>query len=293
MWELDGNIIETPTERRVKKWSFCFEELLRDGAGLREFELFLEKEFSSENISFWLAVEDLKGMSKSKVESKAHEIYQEFLAKGAPKEINIDSKTMEITVNNLTKPSRLTFDAAQNHIFLLMKKDSYPRFIRSDHYKTLLALAYNPSKRKKFFLFGNKKRPPNNSPNMKRRGSTGRPKAPTAGGADFSAPTNHNAHLSLSAENLKFLDSDASDKEEHYKFEPPSSVKKQVDRKAGPAQNGRSGEKSQPSTSASKVTQPSSQPKNPTSDAAKPVTNSENVIAPWEEDSFDSIAGLS
>lgn len=68
--------VETPTERRVKKWSFCLEELLRDAAGLHEFDMFLEKEFSSENICFWLAVESLKAMPQSKVKARAQEIYQ-------------------------------------------------------------------------------------------------------------------------------------------------------------------------------------------------------------------------
>lgn len=44
---------------------------------------------------------------------------------------------------------RYIFDAAQSHIFLLMKKDSYQRFLRSDQYKTLLANATNPTSKKK------------------------------------------------------------------------------------------------------------------------------------------------
>ena len=45
--------------------------------------------------------------------------------------------------------SRYTFDAALDHIFLLMKKDSYARFLRSDHYKNLQANAVNPCPKKK------------------------------------------------------------------------------------------------------------------------------------------------
>lgn len=73
------------------------------------------------------------------------------------------------------------------------------------------------------------------------------------------------------------------------RFEP-SSVKKQVNHKATQAQSSRHGEKSQPTTSANEVTQPSIQQKHPTSDTTKAATKSENVIAPWEEDSFDSIS---
>ena len=51
--------------------------------------------------------------------------------------------------------SRNTYDKAAEHVYvLLLKKDCYPRFIRSDHYKTLLTNAINPgSARKRIFNF--------------------------------------------------------------------------------------------------------------------------------------------
>ena len=66
----------TLSKRRVKKWSFCLEELLKDPAGLDEFQVFLAKEFSSENIQFWLAVKELKCLPLSQVEERAKDIYQ-------------------------------------------------------------------------------------------------------------------------------------------------------------------------------------------------------------------------
>lgn len=45
-----------------------------------------------------------------------------FLARGAPRWINIDGKTMDITVKGLKHPHRYVLDAAQTHIFMLMKK---------------------------------------------------------------------------------------------------------------------------------------------------------------------------
>lgn len=46
--------------------------------------------------------------------------------------------------------SRYTFEEAAGHIYLLLlKKDCYPRFIRSDSYKTLLANALKPRNMKK------------------------------------------------------------------------------------------------------------------------------------------------
>lgn len=77
-------------------------------------------------------------------------INREFLAPGAPCEINIDGKTMEKTQVELKAPSRFTFDSAAEHVYtLLLKKDCYPRFIRSDHYKNLLAAGIQPSTKKR------------------------------------------------------------------------------------------------------------------------------------------------
>ena len=50
---------------------------------------------------------------------------------------------------NLFVIHRLMYEEAQTHIFLLMKKDSYPRFIKSEQYKTLMSIAINPLNKKK------------------------------------------------------------------------------------------------------------------------------------------------
>jgi len=82
-------------------------------------------------------------------------MFREFLEPGAPCEINIDGKTMEKVQQGLKAPSRFTFDVAAEHVYtLLLKKDCYPRFIRSEHYKNLLANAIQPSQKKRFFGFG-------------------------------------------------------------------------------------------------------------------------------------------
>jgi len=74
----------------------------------------------------------------------------EFLAAGAPCEVNIDGKTMEKTQSELKTPSRFTFDCASEHVYnLLLKKDCYPHFIRSEHYKALLAAGVQPSHKKR------------------------------------------------------------------------------------------------------------------------------------------------
>lgn len=51
-----------------------------------------------------------------------HSVFRTFLAPGAPRWINIDGRTMGLTVKGLEHPQRYVLEAAQTHVFLLMKK---------------------------------------------------------------------------------------------------------------------------------------------------------------------------
>ena len=48
---------------RVASWAVGFEKLLNDDMGLYVFTEFLKKEFSQENIQFWIACEKFKKLS--------------------------------------------------------------------------------------------------------------------------------------------------------------------------------------------------------------------------------------
>lgn len=65
-------------------------------------------------------------------------IFSEYLASGAACEVNLDSATMEITMEAMKKPTRYTFEHAQQHAYTLMQTDTYPRFLRSEHFNNLL-----------------------------------------------------------------------------------------------------------------------------------------------------------
>uniref|UniRef100_A0AAR2IYL6 Regulator of G protein signaling 7a n=1 Tax=Pygocentrus nattereri TaxID=42514 RepID=A0AAR2IYL6_PYGNA len=135
-WELEAS--KEPTQSRVKRWGFRMDEVLKDPAGREQFLKFLESEFSSENLRFWLAVQELKRRPIREVPSRVQEIWQEFLAPGAPSAINVDSKSYDKTTQNVKDPGRYAFEDAQEHIYMLMKSDSYSRFIRSSAYQELL-----------------------------------------------------------------------------------------------------------------------------------------------------------
>ncbi|XP_077482753.1 regulator of G-protein signaling 9-like isoform X4 [Stigmatopora argus] len=147
-WTLNMPNVETATRMRVERWTFSFGELLSDPRGRDDFRRFLRKEFSGENLAFWEGCEDLKWGTAATMREKAEQIYKTFLARGAPRWINIDGKTMEITVNGLKNPHRYVLDAAQTHIYMLMKKDSYGRYLKSQVFKDTLKKAMSPEEHK-------------------------------------------------------------------------------------------------------------------------------------------------
>uniref|UniRef100_A0A8C8RCV9 Regulator of G-protein signaling 16 n=1 Tax=Pelusios castaneus TaxID=367368 RepID=A0A8C8RCV9_9SAUR len=118
--------------------------------GVATFHAFLKTEFSEENLEFWLACEEFKkSRSKSKLSSKAHRIFKEFVQNEAPKEVNIDHETREITQKNLAAPTSSCFSVAQAKIHTLMEKDSYPRFLKSATYRNLMEQATSCSTSKR------------------------------------------------------------------------------------------------------------------------------------------------
>ncbi|KAM8875212.1 regulator of G-protein signaling 21-like isoform 1-T2 [Spinachia spinachia] len=112
--------------------------ILQNSEYLAAFRWFLKTEFSEENIDFWFACEDFKSTaSVEELQWKAREIYQEFIQPVAPREINVDHHIKEKIKRSLEKPSLSCFDEAQKHVYLLMERDSCPRFLHSDAYRSL------------------------------------------------------------------------------------------------------------------------------------------------------------
>ncbi|CAB3238140.1 unnamed protein product [Arctia plantaginis] len=146
MWDQEKQCKEPLPLRRVRRWSFGLRELLQDNAGKEHFAKFLSKEFSGENLKFWLAVQELKALPIRRVSARAKEIWKEYLAADAPSPVNIDATSRELTRVKVESGTadRYCFDQAQAHVYHLMKSDSYSRYLRSEMYKDYL----NGSKKK-------------------------------------------------------------------------------------------------------------------------------------------------
>ncbi|XP_061739782.1 regulator of G-protein signaling 1-like isoform X3 [Nerophis ophidion] len=123
----------------TQQWSQSLERLLDSKYGLAAFRNFLKSEYSDENIEFWLVCEEYKKIKSSfRMSSKAKKIYEQFIKAESPKEINIDYHTREQIKRSVKNPTLHCFDDAQKMVYGLMERDSYPRFLRSDIYRTLL-----------------------------------------------------------------------------------------------------------------------------------------------------------
>lgn len=122
--------------------------------GCMLFQQFLKKEVSDENIDFWLACEEFKRMKEGKKGTiqRAKEIYKEYIAEQAPREVDLDSLFMtsfvKVNLDSDTKAATKaaleescrpdTFSLAQSKIEQLMSKDPYKRFVRDRLYLDLL-----------------------------------------------------------------------------------------------------------------------------------------------------------
>uniref|UniRef100_A0AAZ3QBY6 RGS domain-containing protein n=1 Tax=Oncorhynchus tshawytscha TaxID=74940 RepID=A0AAZ3QBY6_ONCTS len=126
-WQLNSRSVDIPTKLSVERWVLSFWELISDPRGRVDFKLFLKKEHSAEEMR-WGAASAIT-----------------FLKPGAPRWINIDGRTMGLTVKGLVVPHRYVLDAAQTHIFLLMKKDTFYRYLKSPVHKDMQKRALVPA----------------------------------------------------------------------------------------------------------------------------------------------------
>jgi len=131
-----------PTQDEVESWAVPnngFENMMSSQAGREIFLKFLKKEFSSENLIFWSACEDLRQVKDEKYfKEKVEDMFTTFLEASSPQEVSLDFKVKERVMEQRDQPSETMFDEAQSKIYTLMHRDSFPRFLTSSFYKDLL-----------------------------------------------------------------------------------------------------------------------------------------------------------
>ncbi|XP_041063688.1 regulator of G-protein signaling 17-like [Carcharodon carcharias] len=128
-----------PSLEEITSWTQGFDKVMRTEAGRNVFREFLRTEYSEENMLFWLACEDFKKEKNTKVVAeRARTIYEDYISILSPREVSLDSRVREIVNRNLMNPCPLMFEDAQLQIYSLMHRDSFPRFLNSEMYKSLI-----------------------------------------------------------------------------------------------------------------------------------------------------------
>lgn len=135
--EIDQDSLE---HRVAKSWASSFDKLLYNPSGLHMFAEFLKKEFSNENVFFWVACERYQSTTNvGERKRMAREIFDMYLDPEAKESINVDAQVRKKTEQLLERgPETCLFQDTQKHIYKLMMYDSYPRFLKSDIYKECL-----------------------------------------------------------------------------------------------------------------------------------------------------------
>ncbi|XP_069479052.1 regulator of G-protein signaling 17-like [Ambystoma mexicanum] len=123
----------------VTSWTRSFDLLLENPAGRNVFAQFLQTEHSDENMMFWLACEELKKeQHEAPVTEAAKKVYLDYISILSPKEVSIDATVRDSINKSLARPSAHMFDEAQAQVYALMHRDSYPRFLNSQLYRSLV-----------------------------------------------------------------------------------------------------------------------------------------------------------
>ncbi|XP_062342989.1 regulator of G-protein signaling 1 [Osmerus eperlanus] len=138
-WSQVGHSKTRFSREEMDKWAESLNTLLDSRAGVSVFGAFLRSEFSEENLQFYLACEQYRHSSNNfSLQRRARDICATYIQPGAPREVNLDSKTRELTMQLLQAPSHTSLCHAQKRIYTLLDTDCYPRFIQSNIYLSLL-----------------------------------------------------------------------------------------------------------------------------------------------------------
>ncbi|XP_077600022.1 uncharacterized protein LOC144215104 isoform X1 [Stigmatopora nigra] len=126
-------------KEELEKWAEDLDYLLASQTGLSVFAAFLRSEFSEENLQFYLACEQYRQSSNNfSLQRRAKDICTTYIQPNSPREVNLDSKTRDLTIQLLQDPSDTSLSLAQKRIYSLLDTDCYPRFIQSEIYLSLL-----------------------------------------------------------------------------------------------------------------------------------------------------------
>ncbi|VDM60408.1 unnamed protein product [Angiostrongylus costaricensis] len=131
----------------AERWMTSFEALLGNQVGRHHFRLFLREIHAEENLRFWEAVVEFRGMkNKSTAQLNAGKsCLNTFLAEGANNEVFLPFGVRQVIEKKIHEKDVdiSLFDEAIKHVEQVLRNDPYVRFLQSPQYLNLLAKLEN------------------------------------------------------------------------------------------------------------------------------------------------------
>jgi len=118
-----------------------FEELLNNRASLLFFKRFCVEDMSTENLLFWLEVQDFRAIQADDYRIfLARKLYRKYIADGAPMGLGISAHLRGKIKHEVEdgKPTAYSFDEAVTYVYFTLRYDIFCRFVTSPHYEQLV-----------------------------------------------------------------------------------------------------------------------------------------------------------
>eukprot|EP01114_Cavostelium_apophysatum_P022767 TRINITY_DN8350_c0_g1_i1.p1 TRINITY_DN8350_c0_g1~~TRINITY_DN8350_c0_g1_i1.p1 ORF type:complete len:952 (-),score=273.46 TRINITY_DN8350_c0_g1_i1:46-2901(-) len=132
---LDANILPNNTNFIEPEILTNMTALINNNYGVSYFRTFLAKEYSAENLDFYLDVDKFRTSDEAdreQVAQRAKQIFAEYFKEGSEKELNVSGEDLKRVQQNIKQPDASCFDEVQRSISRLMETDSFPRFLRDN-----------------------------------------------------------------------------------------------------------------------------------------------------------------
>ncbi|KAJ1407748.1 RGS domain-containing protein [Ochromonadaceae sp. CCMP2298] len=121
--------------------TLALRSILQNQQCTRYLKDFSAKTLCSENVLFWLDVDNYKNLPGSDYMRRvACKIYKKYVADGAKMQINISFPAKEAIFDSLLSTDRQLFRKAQQEVLALMESDTLPKFRKSPEYALMLQM---------------------------------------------------------------------------------------------------------------------------------------------------------
>jgi regulator of G-protein signaling len=127
----------------ARLWTLSIYNLINDEMGAKFYYEYLKKEFSDENLEFYLSYRKLEQetFTQEEYNQRAFPIYERFIQPGSRRELNINSKSRTALIDMFSAPKATIeyncFQEVSEQIVSLMEKNSYRRFLQSDYMRNI------------------------------------------------------------------------------------------------------------------------------------------------------------